>query len=55
MTQLEISALENAGRASMAWSPEGYDGRTHYATVLTAMIPAFAILVAAAALLFHII
>ncbi len=27
MTQMEITALEHAGRSAMAWSPEGYDGR----------------------------
>ena len=52
MTQMEISALEHASRATMAWSPEGYDGRIHLGAVLSAMLPAIGILAAAAAFLF---
>jgi hypothetical protein len=52
MTQMEINALEHAGRAAMAWSPEGYDGRIHLSAVLAAMVPAIGILAAAAAVLF---
>lgn len=52
MTQMEISALEHAGRAAMAWSPEGYDGRIHFGALLGAMVPAIGILAAAAAFLF---
>ena len=52
MTQVEINALENAGRAAMAWSPEGYDGRVHLGAVLGALVPAIGILAAAAAFLF---
>ncbi len=52
MTQMEISTLEHAGRAAMAWSPEGYDGQIHIGAVLGAMLPAIGILAAAAAFLF---
>ena len=52
MTQMEINALESAGRAAMAWSPEGYDGRIHLRAVLSAVVPAIGILAAAAAFLF---
>ena len=52
MTQLEINALEHAGRAAMAWSPEGYDGRIHVGAVLAGLLPAVGILAVAAAFLF---
>jgi hypothetical protein len=52
MTQMEISTLEHAGRAAMAWSPEGFDGQIHLGAVLGAMVPAIGILAAAAAFLF---
>lgn len=52
MTLMEINALEHAGRAAMAWSPEGYDGRLHLGAVLGALVPAVGILAAAAAILF---
>lgn len=55
MTQIEIANLEHAGRSAMAWSPEGYDGKTHFDALLGAAIPAFAILAAAAALLFAVL
>lgn len=55
MTQIEIANLEHAGRSAMAWVPEGYDGKTHYDALLGAMVPAVAILAAAAALLFAIL
>lgn len=48
MTQLEINALESAGRSAMAWTPEGYDGVVHYRAVLGAVLPALSILAAAA-------
>ena len=51
MTQMEINALEHAGRSAMAWSPEGYDGVIHFGAVLGAMLPAIGILVAAATFL----
>ena len=52
MTQMEIDAVEHAGRAALAWSPEGYDGRIHLGAVLGALVPAIGILAAAAAFLF---
>lgn len=55
MTQAEISTLEHAGRSAMAWSPEGYDGETHYGYVLRALTPAIGILAIAATLLFIVL
>ena len=52
MTQMEINALEHAGRAAMVWSPEGYDGRVHLGAVLGAMLPAIGILAAGVAVRF---
>lgn len=52
MTQMEINALENAGRTAMAWSPEGFDGRIHVGSLLGAIVPAIGILAVAAAFLF---
>jgi len=52
MTLMEINALEHAGRSTMAWSPEGYDGRIHLGAVLGALLPAIGILAVAAAFLF---
>jgi len=52
MTRMAINVLEDAGRAAMAWSPEGYDGRVHLGAVLAALVPAIGILAAAAAFLF---
>jgi hypothetical protein len=52
MTQMEINAFEHAGRAAMAWSPEGYDGQVHLGAVLGAILPAIGILAVAAAFLF---
>lgn len=51
MTQIEIANLEHASRASFGWVPEGYDGRTHYGALLTAIVPALGILAVAATLL----
>jgi hypothetical protein len=55
MTRLEIANLERAARSATAWIPEGYDGRTHYAAVLTAVIPAVGILAVAVTLLLSIL
>lgn len=55
MTHMEIKALEDAGRTSMMWSTEGYDGQTHYADVLKALAPALLILAAVAALMVFIL
>jgi hypothetical protein len=52
MTQMEINALEDAGRSAMAWSPEGIDGRIHFGALLGAIVPAIGILAVAAAFLF---
>ena len=52
MTHVDFGRIEHAGRAAMAWSPEGYDGRVHLGAVLGAALPAFGILAAAAAFLF---
>ena len=55
MTQVEIANLEHASRSAMAWVPEGYDGKVHYSALLGAVVPALAILAAAAALLFSVL
>ena len=39
----------------LAWTPEGYDGETHYTDVLKALSPAFFILAVAAALMLAIL
>lgn len=52
MTQMEIDTLEHAGRAAMAWSPTGYDGRIHFGAVLAALVPAIGIIAVAATFLF---
>lgn len=51
MTHSEISALEHASRAAMAWTPEGYDGKTHVSAILGALLPAVALLLVAAVIL----
>jgi hypothetical protein len=51
MTHQEISALEHASRAAIAWAPEGYDGQSHYRALMMALLPAAAILCAAAGVL----
>ncbi len=55
MTRTEIASLEHAGRAAFAWVPEGYDGRTHYRSVLAALVPAVGILAVATTLLVTIL
>lgn len=55
MTQMEISTLEHAGRAAMAWSPDGDVARLHLGTLLRATLPAIGILAAAATLLFVVV
>lgn len=54
MTNIDIKALENAGRTTMVWT-EGYDGETHYANVLRALAPALLILATAAGLMLAIL
>jgi hypothetical protein len=51
MTQLEIANLEHAGRAAFAWTPEGYDGKTHFIPLFAALIPAIGILAVVGTLL----
>lgn len=55
MIQMENKAIESAGRGSMVWSTDGYDGQTHYAEVLRALAPALFILIVAAALMLFIL
>ncbi|MDC9825426.1 hypothetical protein PRN20_16975 [Devosia sp. ZB163] len=55
MNTYEIAKLEHASRAAFAWVPEGYDGRTHYGAVLTAVVPAIGILAVAATLLLSVL
>jgi len=55
MTSSEIASLEHASRAALAWVPEGYDGRTHYAPVIAALTAAVGILAVAATLLLSIL
>jgi len=55
MTQIEIAHLEHAGRSAFAWTPEGYDGKTHYTEVFAALVPAVGILAVAGTLLLAIL
>lgn len=51
MTHAEIKAIEDAGRSTMVWSSDSYDGASHFGDVAKALIPALFILAAATALL----
>lgn len=55
MDRTEIANLEDAGRAAMAWIPEGQKGRTHTSLLLTAVLSAAGIIVASAALLLAVL
>ena len=55
MTQIEIANLEHAGRSAFAFSPEGYDGKTHFTGLLAALVPALGILAVAGTMLFAIL
>lgn len=55
MTHMEIKALENVSRSSLAWSTEGYDGQTHYGAVLKALAPALFILAAITGLMLFLL
>ncbi|MDP1730171.1 MAG: hypothetical protein Q8L54_03140 [Devosia sp.] len=55
MNRTEIANLEHAGRAAMAWIPEGIDGRTHYRSLMAAIVPAAGILAVAATLLLAVL
>lgn len=51
MTHMDLKALDHtSGITSPGWI-EGYDGKTHYASVLMALVPAAFILAGAVALL----
>jgi len=43
----------SVGKRAMARAATGYDGQTHYRDVLLAIVPAMAILMAAALFLVH--
>ena len=55
MTQIEIANLEHAGRSAFAWSPEGYDGKTHFSALFAALVPAVGILAVAGTLLLAVL
>ncbi len=55
MTHMEIANLEHAGRSAFAWSPEGYDGKTHVSELLAALVPALGILAVAGTLLLAVL
>jgi hypothetical protein len=55
MSSADIANLEHASRAALAWVPEGYDGRTHYAPVVAAITAAVGILAVATTLLLSIL
>jgi hypothetical protein len=51
MTHMDLKAFEQtSSNTSLGWI-EGYDGKTHYANVLMALVPAAFILAGAVALL----
>ena len=51
MTNIDINAIEAAGRSAMAWTPETDDGAPSLRRVLTAVLPALAILAVTAVVL----
>lgn len=55
MNRTHITNFEDAGRATMAWIPEGSDGSPHHRAVLGAMLSAAGILAAAAILLLAVL
>ena len=55
MSTSKIATLEHASHAALAWTPEGYDGRLHYAAVISALGAAVSILAVAATLLLSIL
>jgi hypothetical protein len=54
MSTAEIAKLEDAGRASMAPDAEVFQADADFGFVMKAMVPAFGILMIAAALLFSV-
>ena len=53
MAYMESTSVRHSGRAAIASAIEGYDGRSHYREVMMAIIPALAIIMAAALVLVH--
>jgi len=51
MTSIDVNAIEAAGRSAMAWTPETDDGAPSLRRVLTAVLPALAILAVTAVVL----
>ncbi len=47
MSSTEIATLEHASRVAMAWSPEGDDGKSQYAPVHLAFLPAVGLVLVA--------
>jgi len=52
MNTAEIARLEDAGRASMAYESEVYEGPANFGFILKAVTPMLGILVVAVAVLF---
>jgi hypothetical protein len=48
MYRHEANLVEHTTRAAVARMPAGYDGETHYRALIAALLPAAAILLAAA-------
>jgi type IV secretory pathway component VirB8 len=55
MTQAELKSIEDAGRSTMVWANDTYDSPSQLGDIAKALIPAFLILTAAAALLLALI
>lgn len=55
MSTIEIANLEHARRTAIAWIPEGYDGRVHYAALAAAIVPALGILAVASVMLLNLV
>jgi hypothetical protein len=55
MDRTDIANLEDAGRAAMAWIPDGTDRRTHHWGLVAAIIPAAGIIAVAATLLLAVL
>lgn len=55
MDRTEIANLEVAGRAAMAWIPDGADRRTNYWGLVAAIVPAAGIIAVAATLLLAVL
>jgi hypothetical protein len=55
VNRTQITNIEDAGRATMAWVPEGSDGRPRSRAVLGAILSAGGILAVAALLLLAVL